>query len=292
MKLDRIIAVRNSKTVYCEGDSSFKVFNDQYKKSDVLSEALNQARLEETGLNIPKILEVTVINGKWAIVYEHIKGKNLAALMTEHPEKKDEYIDKFINLQLDVLSKKCPELTLLSDKLTRSICDTDFAATVRYDLLDRLNDMPKHTKICHGDFNPSNIVISDKNAPFILDWSHAAKGNGAADAAGTAAASRARSRISRALPSPPPSKAPRRQPPVRSRASPAAATTAAESSKIPRAAARRDRAEEPRHHLGRHWAGRKRIQSPWRDPYARKRYGSPQGFLSVWLNGAHPGHAT
>ena len=69
MKLDRIIAVRNSKTVYCEGDSSFKVFNDQYKKSDVLSEALNQARLEETGLNIPKILEVTVINGKWAIVY-------------------------------------------------------------------------------------------------------------------------------------------------------------------------------------------------------------------------------
>ena len=185
MKLDRIIAVRNSKTVYCEGDSSFKVFNDQYKKSDVLSEALNQARLEETGLNIPKILEVTVINGKWAIVYEHIKGKNLAALMTEHPEKKDEYIDKFINLQLDVLSKKCPELTLLSDKLTRSICDTDFAATVRYDLLDRLNDMPKHTKICHGDFNPSNIVISDKNAPFILDWSHAAKGNGAADAAET-----------------------------------------------------------------------------------------------------------
>ena len=185
MKLDRIIAVRNSKTVYCEGDSSFKVFNDQYKQSDVLSEALNQARLEETGLNIPKILEVTVINGKWAIVYEHIKGKNLAALMTEHPEKKDEYIDKFINLQLDVLSKKCPELTLLSDKLTRNICDTDFAATVRYDLLDRLNDMPKHTKICHGDFNPSNIVISDKNAPFILDWSHAAKGNGAADAAGT-----------------------------------------------------------------------------------------------------------
>ena len=71
----------------------------------------------------------------------HIAGQ------TRHPEKKDEYIDKFINLQLDVLSKKCPELTLLSDKLTRNICDTDFAATVRYDLLDRLNDMPKHTKI-------------------------------------------------------------------------------------------------------------------------------------------------
>lgn len=188
MKLDRIIAVRNSKTVYCEGDHSFKVFNGQYKKSDVLSEALNQARLEETGLNIPKILEVTVINGKWAIVYEHIKGKTLSAIMNEQEkggQSIDGYIEKFADLQLDVLKRKCPELTPLSDKITRNICETDFAATVRYDLLDRLSDMPKHAKICHGDFNPSNIIITEKGDSYILDWSHAAKGNGAADAAGT-----------------------------------------------------------------------------------------------------------
>ena len=107
MKLDRIIAVRNSKTVYCEGDHSFKVFNKDHKKSDVLNEALNQARLEETGLNIPKILEVTVINGKWAIVYEHIKGKSLSQLMAEQPEKFDEYLNMFADLQLDVLSSLC-----------------------------------------------------------------------------------------------------------------------------------------------------------------------------------------
>ena len=73
MKLDRVIAVRNSKTIYRDGDKCVKVFNENYSKSDVLNEALNQARIEETGLNIPKILEVTMIDGKWAIVTEYIK---------------------------------------------------------------------------------------------------------------------------------------------------------------------------------------------------------------------------
>ena len=59
MKLDRVIAVRNNKTIYRDGDKCIKVFDKNYSKADVLNEALNQARIEETGLNIPKILEVT-----------------------------------------------------------------------------------------------------------------------------------------------------------------------------------------------------------------------------------------
>ena len=53
MKLDRIIAVRNNKTVYRDGELCMKVFDTNYSKADVLNEALNQARVEETGLNIP-----------------------------------------------------------------------------------------------------------------------------------------------------------------------------------------------------------------------------------------------
>lgn len=95
MNLDRIIAVRNNKTVYRDGDRCLKVFNEGYSKADVLNEALNQARIEETGLNIPRVLEVTVIDGKWTIVSDYIKGKTLAQLMQENPEKKDEYLNLF-----------------------------------------------------------------------------------------------------------------------------------------------------------------------------------------------------
>ena len=75
MKLDRVIAVRNNKTIYRDGDKCVKVFDEDYSKADVLNEALNQARIEETGLNIPKVIEVTMVEGKWAIVSEFIKGK-------------------------------------------------------------------------------------------------------------------------------------------------------------------------------------------------------------------------
>lgn len=185
MKLDRIIAVRNNKTVYRDGELCMKVFDTNYSKADVLNEALNQARVEETGLNIPKIHEVTVIDGKWTIVSDYIKGKTLQQLMNENPEKKDEYLNLFVDLQLEMHSKSCPLLTKLRDKMNRKISQTDFDATTRYELHSRLDAMPKHNKLCHGDFNPSNIIITDDGTPYILDWSHATQGNASADAART-----------------------------------------------------------------------------------------------------------
>lgn len=185
MKLDRVIAVRNDKTIYRDGETCVKVFNKEYKKSDILNEALNQARVEETGLNIPKILEVTMVDGKWAIISEFIKGKTLAQLMEENPEKKDEYIEMLVDIQLTVQKKTSPLLSKLKDKMNTKISMCDLDATTRYDLHTRLDSMPKHNKLCHGDFNPSNIIITDDGVPYILDWSHATQGNASADAART-----------------------------------------------------------------------------------------------------------
>ncbi len=185
MKLDRVIAVRNNKTIYRDGDRCIKVFNAEYSKADVLNEALNQARIEETGLNIPKVLEVTMIDGKWAIISEFVKGKTLAQLMTENPEKKEEYIELLVDLQMSVHSKQSPLLNKLKDKMKYKIAKTELDATTRYDLHTRLEGMPKHNKVCHGDFNPSNIIITDDGTPYILDWSHATQGNASADVART-----------------------------------------------------------------------------------------------------------
>ena len=185
MKLDKIIAVRTGKTVYKDGDRVIKVFENGYSKADILNEALNQARIEETGLNIPKILGVSTENGKWAIISEYIKGKTLAQLMTEIPDKFDEYLERFVDIQMEIHSKKAPLLTKLKDKMNRKINQADIDATTRYDLHTRLEGMPRHNKVCHGDFNPSNIIITDDGTPYIIDWAHATQGNASADVART-----------------------------------------------------------------------------------------------------------
>ena len=185
MNLDRVIAVRNNKTVYRDGDRCIKVFNKEYSKADVLNEALNQARIEQTGLNITKVLEVTMIDGKWAIVSEYIKGKTLAQLIKEDADNKNQYIDLLVDIQMQIHEKTCPLLTKLKDKMMRKIAETDFDATTRYDLHTRLESMPKHNKVCHGDLNPSNVVITEDGTPYIIDWAHATQGNASADVART-----------------------------------------------------------------------------------------------------------
>jgi len=185
MNLDNVIAVRANKTVYRDGDYTIKLFNEDVSKADVLNEALNQARIEETGLNIPRVVEVVKLDGKWAIILEYIEGKSLEQLMVENPDKKAEYIDLLVELQMKVHSKKSPLLNKLKDKMNRNISEADLDATTRYELHTRLEGMPKHTKVCHGDFNPSNIIIREDGVPFIIDWAHVTQGNASADVART-----------------------------------------------------------------------------------------------------------
>lgn len=182
MNLDRIIAVRNSKTIYRDGDKCIKLFDSDYSKADVLNEALNQARVEQSGLNVPKVIEVTTVDGKWAIVSEYIKGKDMARLMKEEPGRKDEYLERLVELQLTVQSKTGPLLNQLIDKLDRQIALSELPATTRVDMHNQLMAMPRRNKLCHGDLVPANIIFTEDGAPYILDWSHAAKGCGAADA--------------------------------------------------------------------------------------------------------------
>lgn len=74
----------------------------------------------------------------------------------------------------------------LKEKLARQINSlTVLDATQRYELRTRLESMPKHTKICHGDYNPSNVIVGKNGKMTVVDWAHVTQGNASADAAMT-----------------------------------------------------------------------------------------------------------
>ena len=183
MKPENLIFSRPDKSIYKSGDKLIKLFEASYSKADILNEALNHARVEETDLNVPKIRSIEVVDGKWAIILDYIDGETLQSLMNKHPEKQDEYLNMFIDLQRTVLSKKVPMLNKLKGKMNRKISAADLDATTRYELHTRLDSMPKHKNLCHGDFNPTNIIITKEGTPYIIDWSHATQGNASADVA-------------------------------------------------------------------------------------------------------------
>lgn len=186
MNLDRIIAVRNDKTVYRNLGRCLKIFDENYSKADVLSEALNNARAEETGLRVPKLLEVTVFDGKWVIVTEYISGKTLKQLMQEHPEKEDEYLELLAHVQNEIHNVEPPRLVSLDARLQRRLMMADISEDIRSRMIAKLSKFtadghPK--KMCHCDCMPSNLIISDDGEPYVIDWPHASLGDPAADAA-------------------------------------------------------------------------------------------------------------
>ena len=186
MKLDNVIYSSENKTIYRDGDKVIKVFDKSFSKANVLNEALCQARVEETtDLKIPRIHEVTLIDGKWAIVSDFIEGKTLAQLMEENPDKTDEYLELFVNTQTNILSKTSPMLPKLRSKMSEKVEQSGLDATTRYELHTRLDGMKKHTKVLHGDFNPSNVIIGPDGKWTVIDWAHATQGNASADVART-----------------------------------------------------------------------------------------------------------
>lgn len=185
--LNNEIIKRDNKTVYKDSDNTIKLFIENYSKADILNEALNQARVEEgTDLKIPKLREVTKIDNRWALVSDYIEGTSLEELMNNNPEKVNEYLDILVKIQLEILSKQVPLLNDMKEKYRRRITNTNLIDdNVRYELLQRLEGMEDHKKVCHGDFNPSNIVITENGEHFIIDWAHVTQGNASGDAATT-----------------------------------------------------------------------------------------------------------
>lgn len=185
MEYEKIIAQRVNKTVYKNGDKTIKVFSKDCSKANIINEVNNQAIIEELGMKTPKVLEMKIENDSWVIVSQYVEGVTLEEMMKGCPDVEDEYLKLFVQLQMKIHSKTTNRLTRLKDKLNEQIKKADVPATVRYDFHMRLETVPRHHKVCHGDFNPSNIIIGNDGELYILDWSHATQGNASGDAAMT-----------------------------------------------------------------------------------------------------------
>lgn len=187
LKLTDVVVERPTKTVYKENDKIVKLFVENYLASNILNEALNHARVQEgTDLNVPKLLEVSKVNNRWAIVMERVEGKTLEQLMAENPQKENEYLNLFVDIQLNILSKNVPLLNRIKDKFKRKLTNAkNIDEHTKYELLHRLEGMKDHTKLCHGDLNPSNIIIAPNGDYHIIDWAHVTQGNASADVART-----------------------------------------------------------------------------------------------------------
>ncbi len=184
-KKDSVLQQRSDKVICRDKDTVLKIFGPNYKVSLILNEAMNEARAAETGLPVAKVLEVCKIRDHWCIRREYIEGETLADLMAKDKKNLTKYLKDFVAIQCKIFSKTSDRMGNLADKLDKQISASPVDKITRYDLHMKLQSFPRGTALCHGDFNPTNVIRTPNGDWRVIDWSHVRLGDPCADVART-----------------------------------------------------------------------------------------------------------
>ena len=111
------------------------------------------------------------------------RGYDLAQLLAENPASADAYMERFVDVQLDMHKYSAAKLRHNTEKMHTYINQSGLDATTRYGLQTRLSSLPRNSKLCHGDFCPSNVIVTSSDEAYVIDWAHATSGNASADTA-------------------------------------------------------------------------------------------------------------
>lgn len=189
MELKNFIASGDIYDVYESDGLAVRVYKDEKYKEKCLYAALTHARVEtslkSTELKMPILREVSLIDGKWALSMDFVSGKTLGMMLDEDTENAEEYIEKLVSIQCEIHKQYMPLLSKLKDKLSRQIKSVaEIDEVRRYELLTRLDSMPKHIKLCHNNFDPDCVILNDEGT-YVINWGSARQGNASADVAKT-----------------------------------------------------------------------------------------------------------
>lgn len=165
---------------------AYKVFDKSFSRTQIFYEAMLHTKAEEQGIRVPKIYGIEQIDDRLAILSEYIEGKTISELMEENPRKKEQYLNILLDTQLNINSHVVGDIVKLKHKIAREIKKLPMIDDIKkYELETRLASMPKHSKLCHGNFGPENVMIDEMDKVVVLDWVASSRGNAAADVAKT-----------------------------------------------------------------------------------------------------------
>lgn len=138
-------------------------------------------RVHHAGLPVPATEGVVEVDGRTGIVFERIEGESMWARMKASPDRIPQLIDTLVDLQVQLHHTEVVGLPDLSRRLGSKIDQAvQISSGDRRRVQSMLAGLPTGHALCHGDFHPANVVLTDRG-PVILDWFDAATGHPTAD---------------------------------------------------------------------------------------------------------------
>ena len=137
------------------------------------------------GIPTPAAGEIVEVSGRRGIVFERVTGISMLQDMNARPWRIFQHARTLAELQSRINRLIIPGLSSGKDGLANAIRRTPYLSnTLREYVLHLLDGLQDGEKVCHGDFHPGNIMLTDKGA-IVIDWMTVSTGNPIADFART-----------------------------------------------------------------------------------------------------------
>ena len=163
-----------------------KLFHNWFELEDIEFEARIARAIHASGLPVPTVGNVIQINDRNGLVYQRIDGETMLKKMITKPWNVFSYARLMAELHFKMHTSTIQaDIPSQRKKLNNKI---RYAETLpehlRAKALDALETMPDCNRLCHGDFHPGNILMSEQGE-IVIDWIDASNGNSLADVART-----------------------------------------------------------------------------------------------------------
>lgn len=138
------------------------------------------------GAPVPEAREVIEVAGRPGLVLERVDGQDLLTMIGKRPWLVWSLGALTGRLHATLHQADAPmSLPALRARMRARIERSELVPTqlARF-ALDALETLPDGDRVCHGDFHPGNIILTDR-APAIIDWANATRGDPTADYART-----------------------------------------------------------------------------------------------------------
>lgn len=184
--LGQPLALGRTAEVYAWAEGQIvKLFYEWCSINQVENEALASQVAHDIGVPTPALIDQLNIEGRMGLVYDQVIGQPMLALFENQPQKIPALMQQLADLHQQLHTCLTSDLPSLHQRLTDRITTSPhLPAETQATLLTRLDQLPDGEALCHNDFHPGNVLLTEAGS-IIIDWSDAARGNPLADVART-----------------------------------------------------------------------------------------------------------
>lgn len=185
-KESTLIGKGNTAEIYqWEEDKILKLYYDYMPKEATEWEYNITKQLSDRYTFLPKAYEKVQREDRFGAVYEKISGKAMLGEMFANLKEYKYYCRTLAGIHKDIQKNIDFEFISVKDKLRGDIARAEYLTEGEKTRINNyMNGLPEGSALCHFDFHPDNVILTDKG-PITIDWMTACKGEPVADAART-----------------------------------------------------------------------------------------------------------